>query len=156
MSVPVDLINDQAIQYIAAVTHGEMRNQPEEAKLHVISSIVNRLGKGEWRGLDLKGLSDKYYYAVRDSKSGKNTGFSEAISGKFRNKSDESDFKKTLMLTSAVIKGHRQPYDTQFYFNTKEDARQKKAGRKVFDYSKVKSVGDFDAGGSRFTAYAYK
>jgi hypothetical protein len=154
MAINPDLQNNDAIQYIAATVHGEMRNQPRDAKINVASSIFNRYGQREWKHMDLPTMVNQGYYAVRDAKKGKNTGFDEAMSGKFKNKTDEDDFRRTYAIVASIAKGTLEPTKTQFYYNQNEINRLIK--NKKHDFKKTPEVGSFeDTKGKKFRTFAY-
>ncbi len=146
-----------------AVVHGEMRNQPDEAKINAISSIYNRRTnfnthwkfRGTWDN-----MLRQEYYAIRDSESGDNMGYQEALEvltkgTKFKNKEDEKDFIRTMQLWNGVMRGTIKPTEAQFYYTEEEEARQRKSGG--IDFSKLKKTGSFkDKKGRVFNTFKYK
>jgi len=154
---------DSDTLHAIAVVHGEMRNQPDEAKINVISSLKNRREnfntywkfRGSWDN-----MLRQEYYAIRDAESGSNIGYQEAMDSlvngkKFKNPKDEEDFKRTIQLWGGVMRGYIEPTQTQFYYTPEEEKRQRKSGGT--DFSKLDKVGTFkDKKGQVFNTYKYK
>ena len=126
-------LDDNSIHMIAATAYAENRGQGDDAILHTASSVFNRLGQGEWKNMSLPQVLHHGYYAV--SNPGANGGFQEAMSGKFKDKNDENEFKKIYSTVASINRGTVEPTDTQFYFKQPEINRQIK--NKSFDFSKV-------------------
>jgi hypothetical protein len=100
----------------------------------------------------------KEYYAVRDSASGANSGYGEAINyitqkKPFKSEVDENDFKRTLQLFNGVIKGTIPRRETQFYFNKREE----KSARKTMDFDLLEKTGSVASKtGTEYSEYRYK
>jgi len=146
-----------------AVVHGEMRNQPDEAKINAISSILNRRNNFNTHWSFRKtwdNMLRQEYHAIRDSESGKNIGYQEAMNSltkgtAFKDKKDENDFKRTMQLWNGVMRGTIKPTEAQFYYTKEEEVRQRKSGGT--DFSKLEKVGTFkDSKGNTFTTFKYK
>lgn len=144
-----------------ATAHGESRGQPEDFKINVASSLVDRLENFQkywgFRGTYDNMLQEEYY-AVRDAKSGKNNGYAEAMEylqkkKPFPSKADEEDFKKTVQIMGGVIKGTIPRTKAQFYFNSKEE----KSARKSMDFKLLEQVGSTKSkNGTEYKTYRYK
>ena len=143
---------DDQIKMIAAATYGENRGQGDDAIMHTASSVFNRLGRNEWQHLSVPEVLQHGYYAV--SNPSKNTGFSEAMSGKFKDKDGENEYKRIYAKVAAINRGAIEPTDAQFYFNQAEINRQVKS--KSFDFSKVEEGKSFSAGKQKFRTFHYK
>ena len=146
---------DIATLMALAVVHGEMRGQPDEAKVNVISSLFNRRENFDkhwkFRGTYENMLQTEYYASQTPA-------YDEAMSAltkgtPFKSKVDENDFKRTMQLWNSVARGKTPKTDTQFYFTQEEEKKQ----RKVLDFAKLKQTGKFkDRDGKVFKTFSYK
>ena len=144
-----------------AVLFGEMRGQPQEAIVNVGSSLVNRFDNFDkywgWRGTYGDMLREEYY-AIRDSESGKNTGYADAMNfimnkTPFKTEDDESDFKRVMQIWKGLNEGTIERTNAQFYFTPSEEKKQ----RKAMNFDLLKETGVFkDRKGKQFNTYAYK
>uniref|UniRef100_A0A6H1ZQW8 Uncharacterized protein n=1 Tax=viral metagenome TaxID=1070528 RepID=A0A6H1ZQW8_9ZZZZ len=146
-----------------AVVHGEMRGQPDEAKINAISSLINRrlnfntnwAFRGDWNN-----MLEKEYYAIRDSKSGKNLGYQQAMDRLTKGKplpteEEENDFKRTIQLWNVVSRNPEKQTKAEFYWDKEEEANQRKALGKGFN--QLVETGSFeDKKGKKFKTFSYK
>jgi hypothetical protein len=88
------------------------------------------------------------FYAV--SNPSVNHGFTDAMSGKFKDEDGENEFKKIYAKVAAINRGTIEPTDTQFYFNQKEINKLVK--NKAFDFSQVEEGQAF----GKFRTFHYK
>ena len=133
---------DNMVKMIASAGYGENRGQGEGAMMHTISSVYNRFGQREWANKSVPEVLQDGFYAVKDAASGKNSGFSDAMNGKFKSEADENEYKKWFVKTAAINRGTIEPTDTQFYFKQPEINRLVK--NKGFDFSKVEEGEPFN------------
>jgi hypothetical protein len=147
---------DNMVQMIAAATYGENRGQGQDAILHTASSIFNRLGQNEWKHMSVPQVLQNGYYAVSHPEN--NQGFTDAMSGKFKDKASENDFKRIYATVASLNRGSVEPKSTQFYF--KQNEINKLIKNKGFDFSKVNEGESFNAkvGGKtvKFRTFSYK
>ncbi len=145
-------LTDQEVKMIAAMAYGENRGQGDSAITHTISSAYNRIGKNEWRNKTVPEILQGGYYAVSDTS--KNTGYADAMSGKFKSKEDENEYKRAFIKAAAMNRGTLQPTDTQFYF--KQSEINKLIKNKAFDFSKVEEGEPFNTKNGKFRTFHYK
>lgn len=149
-------MTDDDVKMIAAMAYGKNRGQGDDAIVHTLSSAYNRIGKNEWRNKTVPEILNGGYYAVSDTSN--NTGYADAMAGKFKNKDDENEYKRIYVKAAAMRRGTLQPTDTQFYFKQSEINKLSKS--KGFDFSKVDEGTPFNAkvGGKteKFRTFHYK
>lgn len=143
---------EQEVKMIAAAAYGENRGQGDDAALHTISSVYNRIGRNEWRNKTVPEILQNGYYAVSDTST--NTGYTDALTGKFKNKDDENEYKRIYAKTAAINRGSIEPTDSQFYFNQSEINKLSKS--KKFDFSKVEEGTPFMTKNGKFRTFHYK
>ena len=157
-------LTDEEVKMMAAMSYGENRGQGDDAMLHTLSSAYNRIGKNEWRNKTVPEILQGGYYAVSDTST--NTGYADAMAGKFKSKDDENEYKRHYIKASAMNRGTLQPTSTQFYFKQPEinnldkkfkDKTDKSSG---FDFSLVEEGDSFmtKVGGKpvKFRTFRYK
>ena len=83
-----------------------------------------------------------------------NDGFNEAMSGKFKDKASENEFKNIYSKVAAINRGTLEPTDTQFYF--KQPEINKLIKHKQFDFSKVEEGEPFKTKAGKFRTFHYK
>ena len=147
-------LNDEQIKHIAAAVYGENRGQGDDALKATAASFFNRMGEHEWKKQSVDNLAYHTFNAIKDSVSGKNTGYLDALSGKFPDKDGENEYKKIISMVGAMNRGKMDTGDAQFYFNDNEIKKLKAS--KNFDFAKVDEGDSFKAGGQKFRTFHYK
>lgn len=157
-------LTDEEVKMMAAMSYGENRGQGDDAMLHTLSSAYNRIGKNEWRNKTVPEILKGGYYAVSDTST--NTGYADAMAGKFKSKEEENEYKRHYIKASAMNRGTIQPTSTQFYFKQPEinklDKQFKNKEDKLygFDFSQVEEGDSFmtKVGGKevKFRTFRYK
>ena len=140
---------DADLMALTAMINGEGASADFDTKVMMGSSALNRLetGRLEEFGGTLSEVTQKGYYAVIN----KNEPYQQAVSGKFPDKIAEKAWKQSLAIASGLIKGTIERKKGQFFFTDKEEKKLRKAGKKKFDFDKVKSVGRT----GKYNVYSY-
>jgi hypothetical protein len=138
---------------LASMVYAEQRGKDQDHWNMALSSLVQRIGKNEWRDKDIPTLLHEGYYGVSDTSV--NKGWEWAQSRKFPNKEEENRFKEILAFTSRAIAGDIELYDNQFYFTESEKRkmrRRRKETGKGFNFDLVTKIGQV----GDFSLYRYK
>jgi spore germination cell wall hydrolase CwlJ-like protein len=125
---------------LANMIYGEVGSLDEETMAKVGSTMFNRMNAGREQefGLSQMDVLRKGYNAVKDS----NDPYTWATTGKFPNKDEEGRYKKALQVAYGLEMGSIPIQEGMFFFTPKEEARMRKQGKKVFDFSQVRKVGN--------------
>lgn len=112
---------------VLATAYGEVAGEPYEAKVHVISSILNRAESGkEEFGAHTGKITDvlqKGYYSF----SKQSPKFKEAMDQKFPDKISEDSYKDFVAILSGILKGKIKRSSAEFFFTPKEVSQIKKS-----------------------------
>jgi hypothetical protein len=111
---------------VLATTYAEGGNQPYEAKVEIISSILNRASSGKKEfGADTGQISkvlETGYSSARD----KSPKFMEAMNQKFKDKASEDSFKEGVAILGGILRGTIAKTRSQFIL-TDSDLKAVKA-----------------------------
>ena len=130
---------DQNVDELAAMIYGEVGNKDFNTMAKVGSTAIKRAAYGGEFGdniIDVIHSERSPYYAVKNNTDM----YQQARSGKFPNADSENQYKMARQAAYSLISGNIDAEDVMFFFTPKEDSRQRKAGKKVFDYGKVRST----------------
>ena len=133
---------NETINRVANIIYGEGASTKEDTMKMIGSSVLNRLDSGRTKefGGTIEEIGDKGYYAVKD-----NTDlYQQATNWNFPDKSSENAYKKAIAIASGLVKGTIDRHKAQFYFTPEEIKKQKKKGKKAFDFDLVKEQGDVE------------
>ena len=142
-NIDLSLMDPSAKKAIQDMAYGEAAGSDNETTKMVIQSALSRYlsGKPEFSpkaGGTMADLLQKGYYAV----SNPNAPYKEATSGKFTNVKSKARHAEIGTQLDAILGDKDYSKDNaQFYFTPEEEARMRRQGSKVFDFSKVKSKG---------------
>jgi spore germination cell wall hydrolase CwlJ-like protein len=130
---------DLEVDELAAMIYGEVGSKDFNTMVKVGSSAIKRAAYGGEFGdniIDVIHSEKSPYYAVSQN----SPMYQQAKSGKFPDEESETKYKMARQAAYGLTSGNIDPEDVMFFFTPKEDKRQKKAGKKVFDYGKVRST----------------
>lgn len=138
---------------VAATVYGEAADQNYDTKVHIASTILNRLesGKKEF-GADTGSITAVLEKGYNSAKN-KSKKFSEAMSQKFTDPASEKSYKETLAIVSGILKGTIKRKEGQFIL-TEQDIKDVKK-YKLMDMTKLEEV-PMEGKKGAFKFYKYK
>ena len=142
-NIDLSLLDPSMKKAIQDMAYGEAAGSDNETTKMVIQSALSRYlsGRSDFSpkgGGTIADLVKKGYYAV----SNPNDPYKEATSGKFANVKSKARHAEIGTQLEAILGDKDYSTDNaQFYFTPEEEARMRRQGSKVFDFSKVKPKG---------------
>lgn len=141
------------INILAQLIYAESGGEDYDTMKMVGSSVIKRLQSkrikefGDSISSVINSVASPYYSVTKKSPL-----LLEAQSGKFKDKMSEDAFKRSYAIASGLVKGTIKPDNVMFFFKPEEEAKLRKKGNNVFNFSYVYPTGKI----GKYNVYSYE